>query len=118
MLIKLGMGQDQSIFHLSEDYLGVSSTGSPMEDWSSGVESEYSKHFSEEDDKTSLNYTELYTMLARVASKINDRPLGIKKLTESDFVPLTVNQLLIGKTDSHGDHNVFHDRNYFGDRNR
>ena len=68
--------------------------------------------------KTSLNYTELYTMLARVASKINDRPLGIKKLTESDFVPLTVNQLLIGRTDSHGDHNVFHDRNYFVDINR
>ena len=54
--------------------------------------------------ETTLNYTEIYTMMARVANKINDRPLGIKKLTESNIVPLTVNQLLIGRTDCHEDH--------------
>ena len=29
---------------------------------------------------------------------MNDRPVGIKSLTEDELVPLTVNQLLLGRT--------------------
>ena len=50
--------------------------------------------------KPTLNYAELCTLLARAASVVNDRPIGVKSLTEDELVPLTVNQLLLGRTSS------------------
>ena len=48
--------------------------------------------------KPTLSYAELLTVLAQVANIINDRPIWAKVLTEGDMVPLTVNQLLLGRT--------------------
>ena len=48
--------------------------------------------------KPSLNYAQLATLVAVAANAVNDRPIGVKKMTESDFVPLTVNMLLLGRT--------------------
>ena len=36
--------------------------------------------------------------MARAANIANDRPVGIRSLTNDDFVPVTPNQLLIGRT--------------------
>lgn len=47
--------------------------------------------------KPTLTYTELCTTLARAASIINFRPIGIRRLRKR-FVPLTVNQLLLGQS--------------------
>merc|ERR1712082_60134 len=47
-----------------------------------------------------LNYAELCTLLARAASVVNNRPIGVKNLTKDELVPLTVNQLLLGRTSS------------------
>ena len=47
-------------------------------------------------DKPVLNYAELGTLLAKVANVINNRPIGVKGLTEDELVPITVNQLLLG----------------------
>ena len=38
--------------------------------------------------------------MAHAASVVNDRPIGVKSLTEDELVPLTVNQLLLGRTSS------------------
>ena len=51
-------------------------------------------------EKPILNYAELGTLLAKVANVINDRPIGVKGLTEDELVPITVNQLLLGRTSS------------------
>ena len=48
--------------------------------------------------KPTLSYAELCTTLARVASIINDRPIGVRSMTEEEIVPLTVNQLLLGRS--------------------
>lgn len=48
--------------------------------------------------KPTLTYAELCTTLARVASIINDRPIGVRAMTEDEIVPLTVNQLLLGRS--------------------
>ena len=48
--------------------------------------------------KPTLNYAELCTLMARAASVFNDRRIGVKSLTEDEIVPLTVNQLLLGRT--------------------
>ena len=48
--------------------------------------------------KPTLTYAELATVLAQVANIVNDRPIWAKVLTEGDLVPLTVNQLLLGRT--------------------
>jgi hypothetical protein len=48
--------------------------------------------------KPTLNYAELVTVLSQAANIINDRPIGAKVLTETDFVAITVNQLLLGRT--------------------
>ena len=45
-----------------------------------------------------VTYPELVVLLSRVANVINDRPLGVRSLTNDDFVPVTPNQLLIGRT--------------------
>merc|ERR1712002_1238535 len=50
--------------------------------------------------KPTLNYAELGTLLAKAANIVNDHPIGIKNLTEDKLVPLTVNQLLLGRTSS------------------
>ena len=48
--------------------------------------------------KPTLSYAELLTVLAQVANIVNDRPIWAKVLTEGDMVPLTVNQLILGRT--------------------
>ena len=50
--------------------------------------------------KPTLNYAELATLLAKAANIVNDRPIGVKNITEDELVPLTVNQLLLGRTSS------------------
>ena len=47
--------------------------------------------------KPTLNYAKLCTLLSRAVSVVNDRPIEIKSLTEDELVPLTVNQLLLGR---------------------
>ena len=51
-------------------------------------------------EKSVLNYTKPGTLLAKVGNVINDRPIGVKGLTEDKLVPITVNQLLLGCTSS------------------
>ena len=51
-------------------------------------------------EKLTLNYTELATLLTKAANIVNDRPIGIKNITEDELVPLTINQLLLGRTSS------------------
>merc|ERR1711867_50793 len=51
-------------------------------------------------EKPMLNYAELGTPLAKVANIVNDRPIGVKNISEDELVPLTVNQLLLGQTSS------------------
>ena len=46
--------------------------------------------------KPPLSYNKLCEVLARAASIINDRPIGLRAMTETKIVPLTVNQLLLG----------------------
>ena len=48
--------------------------------------------------KPTLNYAELNTLLSRAVNIVNNRPIGVKSLTEEEIVPLTVNQLLLGRT--------------------
>ena len=36
--------------------------------------------------------------MSRAANIANDRPLGVKSLSEEDYVPVTANQILIGRT--------------------
>ena len=49
--------------------------------------------------KPTLNFAELQSFLSQVANIVNDRPLFVKELREDEpIVPITVNQLLIGKT--------------------
>ena len=51
-------------------------------------------------EKPTLSYAELQSLLSRAANIVNDRPIGITGLTEDELVPLTVNQLLLGRTAS------------------
>ena len=48
--------------------------------------------------KPTLHYAELCTLLAQVADIVNDRPAGVRSLTEEDIIPITANQLLLGRT--------------------
>ena len=53
---------------------------------------------------TVLKYSELVTLLAKIAHSVNSRPLGIGSISQDsqqeDFMcPVTPNQLLLGKTD-------------------
>ena len=45
-----------------------------------------------------LNFQEWTLLLHRVANISNERPLGVRSITEDIIVPITPNQLLIGKT--------------------
>ena len=49
-------------------------------------------------NKSFLNYVEMQALLADLMNKMNDRPIGLKSLTEHDLVPLTPNCLLLGRT--------------------
>ena len=49
-------------------------------------------------EKPTLSYSNLCTVLAMVANVVNERPVTLWSLADDDFVPLTVNQLLLGKT--------------------
>ena len=49
-------------------------------------------------DKPTASYAEVQTFLSRAANNCNDRLLGVRLQTEDDFIPITPNQLLIGKT--------------------
>ena len=49
-------------------------------------------------DKNTLNYAELQMLLVSCANTMNDRPIGVRFLSEEDYVPVTVNQLLLGRT--------------------
>ena len=48
--------------------------------------------------KPTVTYAELQVFLARAAGIVNDRPLGLRSFTGEDLVPLTPNQLLLGRT--------------------
>ena len=50
--------------------------------------------------ENSFNYAELCTFMAKVGSQLNDRPLGLRSLTIEDMVPITSNQLLLGRSTS------------------
>ena len=45
-----------------------------------------------------LDYQEWSLLLHRIANISNERPLGVRGITEDTIIPLTPNQLLIGKT--------------------
>ena len=55
--------------------------------------------------ETTLNFAELTCLLARIANIHNDRPLGVKKnYDDSDvYIPITPNQILLGKTSTSPD---------------
>ena len=50
--------------------------------------------------RPTLTYAELQVLLAKVANVVNDHPIRVDQLTEDELVPLTVNQLLLGRTSS------------------
>jgi hypothetical protein len=52
-------------------------------------------------DAPTLNYSELQVILTEAANIANDRPIGVKTLTEEDLLPLTVNHLLLGRNSLH-----------------
>ena len=45
-----------------------------------------------------LNFAELETVLMTAANIMNERPLTVRMLDENNFQPITVNQLLLGRT--------------------
>ena len=46
-----------------------------------------------------LNYTELSCLLVKIANIINDRPLGLRRLPDTDFCQaITPNMLILGRT--------------------
>ena len=47
-----------------------------------------------------LTYPELCTLLSRVANIVNNRPVGVRNLGEEQMLPLTINQLLLGRTET------------------
>ena len=50
--------------------------------------------------KPTLGYAELQVLLQQAANITNDRPVGLHQLMEDELVPLTVNQLLLGRNSS------------------
>ena len=48
-------------------------------------------------DQRTLSYAEMEVLLQEAANVVNDRPVGLKGLTEDRISPLTVNQLLLGR---------------------
>ena len=50
------------------------------------------------EEETSLSYSDLCTVLAMVANVVNERPVALWTLVDDAFVPLSVKQLLFGRT--------------------
>ena len=48
--------------------------------------------------RPTINYASLAVVLTRAASIVNDQPIGLRSLTNYDMVPITPNQLLLGRT--------------------
>ena len=51
-------------------------------------------------NKSYLSYGDMQSLLATIMNKMNDRPIGLKSLTEDTIIPLTPNCLLLGRTSS------------------
>ena len=51
-------------------------------------------------NKSLLSYGEMQVLLADTMYKMNNRPIGLKSLSEEFLVPLTPNCLLLGRTSS------------------
>ena len=49
-------------------------------------------------NKSLVSYGEMQALLADMMDRMNNRPIGLKTLTEHDLVPLTPNCLLLGRT--------------------
>ena len=49
-------------------------------------------------NKSLVSYCEMQALLADMMDRMNNRPIGLKTLTEQDLVPLTPNCLLLGRT--------------------
>lgn len=47
---------------------------------------------------TTLTFAEMQVVLSEAANVINDRPIGVKSLSQHDVMPLTPNQLTLGRT--------------------
>ena len=45
-----------------------------------------------------LNYAELDTLFSSVSNIVNQRPIGVKHFTEEDYVAITPNDLLLGRS--------------------
>ena len=56
--------------------------------------------------ETSLNYAELQVVLAKAANIANNRPIGVRSLTEEDIQAITPNMLLLGRTSTITNMNV------------
>ena len=56
--------------------------------------------------KPTINYAELTVLLSRVSSIINDRPLGVRSLSNEELVPVTPNILLLGRTGGTAQHHT------------
>ena len=69
-------------------------------------------------EKPTVSYVELQVFLAKAANIVNDRPLGIRSLTEDDLVPLTPNQLLLGRTSTAATAYTEEDVECFGPRSK
>ena len=50
--------------------------------------------------KPTLHYAELVSLLSSVADRVNDRPVGLRGLSDEDWLPLTVNHLILGRTNA------------------
>ena len=48
--------------------------------------------------KNNHNYTELQALLTECVNTMNDHPVAIHFLTKEDYIPVTIHQLLLGRT--------------------
>ena len=97
------MGLGRNIPRWRQNTLGIRSSWISIPEWPSredgpnyqenAVTDAVSNHHRGE---THVNYAELQALLTEVANITNDRPIGVRSLTEEDLVPLTPNHLLLG----------------------
>ena len=52
------------------------------------------------EEKPTPNYAEARTLFARIANTISNSPIGLQSTPLDKMVPLTVNQLILGRTSS------------------
>ena len=62
--------------------------------------------------QTKLNFSELETILMNNANMMNNRPLTVKVYDDYTFHPLTVNQLLLGRTETRIDEQEYRAAKY------